>query len=96
MNPPSKYSKENIVHCNLRTNYHSKLVKLSKDLSEEQREKYIKLMKAYSNVFAWKHEYLKTYDKEIIQHKIPLKPNTNPFKKKLKHLNPILLPIIEK
>ena len=53
-------------------------------------------MKEYSNVFVWKYEDLKTYDKNIIQHKIPLKPNTKPFKEKLRHLNPILLPIVEK
>ena len=28
--------------------------------------------------------------------KIPLKPNTKPFKQKLRRLNPALLPVIEK
>jgi len=39
---------------------------------------------------------LKTYDTSIIQHIIPLKPRTKPFRKKLRQLKPILLHIIEK
>jgi hypothetical protein len=54
------------------------------------------IFKEYVDVFAWKYEDLKTYDTSIIQHRIPLKPGTKPFKKKLRQVNPILLPIIEK
>ena len=39
---------------------------------------------------------MKTYDTNIIQHKIPLNPNTNPFIHKLRRMNPVLLPIYEK
>ena len=46
--------------------------------------------------FAWSYQDLRTYDTSIIQHKIPLKPNTKPFKKKLRRLNPTLLQVIEK
>ena len=31
-----------------------------------------------------------------MQHKIPLKPDTKPVRQKSRHLNPMLLPIIEK
>ena len=31
-----------------------------------------------------------------MQHKIPLKPDTKLVRQKLRHLNPMLLPIIEK
>lgn len=53
-------------------------------------------MKEYFDVFTWKYEDLKTCDKNTIQHKIPLKPNNKHFNQKMRHLNPILLPIIEK
>ena len=53
-------------------------------------------MREYVDVFAWKYEDLKTCDKSIIEHKIPLNPNTKPFKQKLRHVNPIMLPINEK
>ena len=48
------------------------------------------------DIFAWSYHDLKTYDTSIIQQKIPLKPNTKPFKHKLRRLNPTLLPVIEK
>jgi hypothetical protein len=48
------------------------------------------------DVFAWIYEDLKTCDTSIIQHRIHLKPGTNPFKQKLKEINPLLLPTIEK
>ena len=48
------------------------------------------------DIFASSYQDLRTYDTRIIQHKIPLKPNTNPFQQKLRRLNPALLPVIEK
>jgi hypothetical protein len=47
-------------------------------------------------VFAWKNEDWKTYDTSIIQHMIPIKPGTKPFKWKMRKVNPIFLPTIEK
>jgi hypothetical protein len=39
---------------------------------------------------------LKTYDTFIIEHKIPLKPGVKPFKQNLRHINPIIFPVIER
>ena len=36
------------------------------------------------------------YDTDIIQHTIPIKEGQVPFKQKLRRMNPILLPLIEK
>ena len=47
-------------------------------------------------MFAWKYEDLKFYDTLLIQHTIPIKENENPFRKKLRRINPLLLPLIEK
>ena len=44
----------------------------------------------------WEYSDLKTYDKNIIQHKIPLEKDTIPFKQKLRPINLVLLPLIEK
>lgn len=92
----TKYAEEDTINYNVGTDSEPKLVKVSKALSNERRQKYVDLMKEFDDVFAWRYEDIKTYDTSIIQHKIPLKPNTNPFKYKLRHVNPILLPIIEK
>eukprot|EP00253_Pinus_taeda_P016371 PITA_16371 len=41
-------------------------------------------------------ENLKEYNKSIIQHVIPIKPNQKPFRQKLRRINPKSLPSIEK
>ena len=53
-------------------------------------------MKNYTNVFAWSYEDLKEYDTSIIQHNIPIKPREKPFRQKLRRINPMQLPVIEK
>ena len=53
-------------------------------------------MKRYTDVFAWNYEDLKDYDTSIIQHTIPIKPGEKPFRHKLRRVNPMLLPVIEK
>ena len=53
-------------------------------------------MRQFADVFAWENSDLKTYDENIIQHKIPLEKDTVPFKQKLRPINPMLLPLIEK
>ena len=53
-------------------------------------------MKKYTDVFKWSYEDLKEYDTSIIHHTIPIKPREKPFRKKLRRINPKLVPIIEK
>jgi hypothetical protein len=65
-------------------------------LSAKYRAKYEELLKEFIDVFAWQYEDLRTFDETIIQHKIPLKENVKPFKQKLRQINPLLLPIMEK
>ena len=57
---------------------------------------YLALLKKYTKVFAWKYEDLKVYDTSIIQHTIPIKEGAKPFKQKLRRINPLLLPFIER
>lgn len=52
-------------------------------------------MKEFVDDFSWSYEDIKIYETDIIQDRIPLNPRTKPFKQKLRHINPILLPIIE-
>jgi len=54
------------------------------------------LLRQYKDVFAWYYDELRNYETTILEPKIPLKPGVKTFKKKLRHINPILLPIIEK
>ena len=54
------------MDCNIGTKEHPRMVKISKALTTKQRNKYIKLLKEYVDVFAWSYEDLKTYDTGII------------------------------
>eukprot|EP00253_Pinus_taeda_P031515 PITA_31515 len=72
------------------------MIKLSKALPHDQKLKYIELFEEFQYVFAWSYEDLKSYDTAVIQHRIPLKENQKPFKQKLRRVNPVLLPLIEK
>ena len=53
-------------------------------------------MKEFYDVFAWTYDDLKFYDPGVIQHTIPVQKNAKPFKQKLRRMNPLLLPLIEK
>ena len=59
-------SEENVMDCNIGTKEHPRMVKISKALTTEQRNMYIKLLKEYVDVFSWSYEDLKTYDTRII------------------------------
>ena len=85
-----------VEDTNIGTKENPKIVKLSKKLPEKEKEEYVKLMKNYTDVFAWSYEDLKEYDTSIIQDTIPINPGERPFKQKLRRINPKLLPIIEK
>jgi ribonuclease HI len=69
-----------VVDCNISSDSNPKIVKLSKALSEKQKGRYVSLLKEFSDVFAWSYEDLKVFDTEVIQHKIPLKAGSKPFK----------------
>ena len=60
---------------NIGTDVDLKIIKLSKALGFENRQKYITLMKEFPDVFAWSYEDLKEYDTNIIQHTISIKEN---------------------
>jgi hypothetical protein len=85
-----------VTECNLGTEEDPKWVKLSSSLSKEQRVEYVRLLKEFTDVFSWTYEDLRTYDTNIIEHKIPLKEDAKPFKQKLRQINPMLLSIMEK
>jgi hypothetical protein len=85
-----------VVECNIGTEGNPKFVKLSSNLSKEQRVEYAELLKEFTDVFAWTYEDLRTYDTSIIEHKIPLKEEAKPFRQKLRQINPMLLPIMER
>ena len=79
LKPAMQSSEENVMDCNIGTREKPGILNISKAISMEQRERYVKLLKEYVDIFSWSYKDLKTYDTNIIQHKVPLKPNVKPF-----------------
>jgi ribonuclease HI len=87
---------EEVEDCDIGTKEEPRIVKISKYLPPEMKGKYADLLQQYKDVFAWSYDELRTYDTTVIEHKIPLKPGVKPFRQKLRQINPILLPVVEK
>jgi hypothetical protein len=85
-----------MAKCNIGTPEEPRFVNFSRSLTKEQRAEYTKLLRELADVFTWTYEDLKTYDTSVIEHKIPLKEEAKPFKKKIRQINPMLLPVMEK
>jgi hypothetical protein len=77
---------------NLGTRDNPQNINLGKGCSEHERFTFIKLFKEFKDVFAWTYDDLKTFDPNIIQHVIPMKPQTHPFQQKLRKMHPKLEP----
>lgn len=83
-------------NCNLGDLVVPKMVKVSKFILADMKTKYVEMMKRFIDVFAWSYADLKQYDSSIIHHTIPIKENEKAFKQKLRRINPLLMPLIEK
>jgi len=94
--PTLQPTEKGVEEVNIGTTANLKMVKLSKELAPKINDKYINLMASFADVFAWHYYDLKTYDTNIIQNTIPIKPNQKPFRQKLRRINPKLLPFIKK
>jgi hypothetical protein len=67
---------------NMGTSTTSQNINLGNNRSPDERKDFIRLFKEYKYIFSWTYEDLKTYDTNIIQHVIHMKPQTKPFHKK--------------
>jgi len=57
---------DKVEEVNIGTATRPKIIRLSKNLPPEARQRYIDLMKEYVDVFAWDYSDLKAYDTSII------------------------------
>jgi hypothetical protein len=84
------------LQYNVASEQDPKYVNLASHLTEKQKVDYGELLKEFYDIFAWQYDDLKTFDTEVIQHKIPLNKDTKPFRQKLRFFNPLLLPTMER
>jgi hypothetical protein len=81
---------------NLGTKGNQQFINLGLGCSEKENVAFIKLFKEFKDVFAWTYDNLNTFDPNIIQHIIPMKPQTQPFQQKLRKMHPKLEPMVKK
>ena len=57
------------------------------DLSTDERDNLVQLLKSYFDVFAWSYEDMPSLDPSIVQHRLPLLPHARPVKQKLRQFH---------
>ena len=63
-------------------------LRIVSDLSTDERDSLIQLLRSYLDVFAWSYEDMSSLDPSIIQHRLPLLSHDRPVKQKLRRLHP--------
>ena len=80
--------KEPLETVNLGSEENVKEVKIGALLSPQVKEQLISLLKEYVDVFAWSYQDMPGLDTDIVEHKLPLKPECPPVKQKLRRTHP--------
>jgi hypothetical protein len=91
-----KNQEEEITNYNIGTTGNPNIIKLSKSLAVEQKDRYVSLIIFFFDTFGWSYEDINTFDTDIILHKIPLKDGSKPFRQNIRQFNPMLMSIIKK
>ncbi|RVW96481.1 Retrovirus-related Pol polyprotein from transposon 17.6 [Vitis vinifera] len=63
-------------------------LRIGLDLSSDERDSLIQLLRSYLDIFAWSYEDMPGLDPSIVQHRLPLLPHARPVKQKLRRLHP--------
>jgi len=64
------------------------MVKIRSDLSCEMRQQLHTILKEFRDIFAWSYKDMPGLDLEIVQHRLPLKPECHPIKQRLRRMKP--------
>jgi hypothetical protein len=83
------------LEVDIGTKEEPRMVKIGKTTPIEERNEIVKLLKEYRDVLAFSYDELKVYREDVIQHVIPLKEETKPFRQKLRQMNPKLAPLVQ-
>ena len=84
------------MEVNIGTKEEPRMVKVGKSTPIEERKEIIKLLREYRDVLAFTYDELRVYREDVIQHVIPLKKESKPFRQKLRQINPKLAPLVQK
>jgi len=73
---------------NLGTEEDKKEIKIGASLDPAVKKWIIELLKEYVDIFAWSYRDMPGFDTDIVVHRLPLKPECPPVKKKLRRTRP--------
>ncbi|WRX22821.1 G-patch domain - like 10 [Theobroma cacao] len=82
---------ETLETINLGNKENKKEVRIGMTLVPMEKEKLIKLLHEYVDVFAWFYQDMLGLNTDIVAHKLPLKPECKPIKQKLRRMKPEML-----
>ena len=83
-----KPHKEEVELINLGNEGEEKEVKIGAGLTKEMKQQLYTLLKEFKDIFAWSYEDMPGLDPEIVQHRLPLKPECPPIKQRLRRMKP--------
>nr|AAM19047.1 putative retrotransposon [Oryza sativa Japonica Group] len=63
---------------------------VNKNMRADYKVKIIKLLKEYVDCFAWKYHEMPGLSRELVEHRLPIKPGFRPYKQPPRHFNPLL------
>jgi hypothetical protein len=68
------------LEVNIGSDKEPRMIKIGKTTLIEEIKEIVKLLKEYRDVLAFSYDELKVYREDVIQHMIPLKEETKPFR----------------
>jgi len=79
---------EDVETLNLGEEDEKKEVKIGTSMKREVKQELCALLKEFRDVFAWSYNDMPGLDTDIVQHKLPLKPECPPVRQKLRRMKP--------
>jgi len=83
-----KPHQEDVEVLDLSEGDEKKEVKIGTSMKKEVKEELCALLKEFRDVFAWSYNDMPGLDTDIVQHKLPLKPECPPVRQKLRRKKP--------
>jgi len=85
-----KPHQEDVEVINLGDENEKREVKIGTRMTKEIQGQLCALLREFRDIFAWSYQDMPGLDPDIVQHKLPLKPECPPIKQKLRRMKPEL------
>src|SRR5262249_29470847 len=73
---------------NIETGEDPKMILISANLSPQEEAAIVGVLRDYLDGFAWSYEDMPGLDRNLVEHRLVLKPGASPVKQKLRRLHP--------